>query len=114
MFITIVDTYIVGTLTEVSNLHRDTSIVSWDPPFTLDITEVNPDIIYCIDIYDISCDNVGTHILINCSVIDTSFSSQLLDHDHFIYEYFVTPRINVANAVNGTSAVLKGLIISSY
>ena len=104
--------YPIGDLGPVSNLHRhNVTTISWIPPASLDLTDVDPDIVYCVEIYNITCG--GRHrIVANCSVFETHFSWNISSHE--LYEYEVVPRSNVEGAGNGTSASLKGLCSQLY
>ena len=83
-------------------------------PFTLDLTGIDPDIVYCVDVYNITC---GGRDLVSsdCNVTDTRY---LINDNNIIdtlgtsvaHEYIVTPRSNVEHAVNGTpSLLIKGI-----
>ena len=92
-------------------LVRNSTTLSWSPPFSLDLTNVEPDIVYCVDVYNITCG--GRELLISdCDVTETSYTSDVIVPDGYIYEYIVTPRSNVEGAINGTpSQPLKSKII---
>ncbi len=93
-------------------LTRGTPTLSWDPPLSLDLTGVDPDIAYCVDIYNITCGERDI-IISDCSVIEPSYISSV--PDEYIYEYIVTPRSNVDGARNGTpSQPLRGMYACMY
>ena len=80
---------------------RNSSTLSWTPPFSLDLTGVDTDIIYCVDIYNITCRRRDL-IISDCNVAEPSYT---FDVPHgYIYEYIVIPRSNVPGAGNGTSS----------
>ena len=89
----------------MNNLRRTNNIISWDAPFSLNLTNIEPDIVYCVEVYDITCG--WSHLISECDVMETSFTSGALQSG-YIYEYTVTPRSNVAGAQNGTSLTITG------
>ena len=96
---------------DVKDLKKQNSTLSWTPPFSLDLTNVEPDIVYCVEVYNITCR--GRELLISdCDVTETSYTSDVIAPEGYIYEYIVTPRSNVEGAVNGTpSQPLRGNLI---
>ena len=98
----------VGPLQSVTNLVREASTISWIAPFSLDLTGVDPDIVYCVEVYNITC---GRSLLISeCDVMETSYTNDAL-LPGYIYEYTVTPRSNVEGASNGTNLTVTGLLL---
>ena len=96
---------IIGTLNSIQELLRSDNILSWIPPFSLDLTNTDPDVIYCVEVYNITC---GRSLLISeCDVVETSYTSDSLPPG-YIYEYTVIPRSNVVGASNGTSLTEVG------
>ena len=94
-------------LDSITNLFRDGGTFFWTAPFSLDLTNVEPDIVYCVDVYNITCG--GRELLISdCDVTETSYTSDVIVPDGYIREYIVTPRSNVEGAVNGTSRNITG------
>ena len=91
------------------NLLRNASILSWEPPFSLDLSGVDPDIVYCVEVYNITC---GRSLLISeCDdVMETSYTNDAL-LPGYIYEYTVTPRSNVEGASNGISLTVSGVLL---
>jgi hypothetical protein len=97
---------IIGTLSSVQELRRSDNTLYWIPPFSLDLTNTDPDVIFCVEVYNITC---GRSLLISeCDVMGTSYSSDAL-LSGYIYEYTVTPRSNVKGASNGTSLTVVGM-----
>ena len=98
----------------MKQLRKEGSTLSWDPPFSLNLTNVDPDITYCLDVYNITCG--GRELVISdCNVTENSYSSDAIAQDGYIYEYIVTPRSNVQGAQNGTlSQPLRGLIFQYF
>ena len=100
-----------GLLAPADNLqvNRMSSTLSWDPPFSLDLTAIEPDIAYCVDIYNITCGRKDL-IISDCNVTEPSYTSDDIAPHGYIYEYIVTPRSNVEGARNGTAShPLKGV-----
>ena len=90
----------IGTLNSVRDLVKSNNTLSWEAPFSLNLINADPDIVYCVEVYNITC---GRSLLISeCDVIETSYTNDAL-HSGYIYEYTVTPRSNVEGASNGTS-----------
>ena len=89
----------------MSNVSRQSSTLSWDAPFSLDLTNIEPDIVYCVEVYDITCG--WSHLISECDVVETSLTSDALQSG-YIYEYTVTPRSNVTGAQNGTNLTVTG------
>ena len=88
------------------DLARNVNTLSWVAPFSLDLTGIDPDIIYCVEVYNITC---GRSLLISeCDVMENNYTNDALLPGH-IYEYTVTPRSNVEGASNGTSINVTGL-----
>ena len=101
-----INTIIIGTLNTVINLNRTDKLLLWTAPFSLNLTGIDPDIVYCVEVYNITC---GRSLLISeCDVIETSYTNDTL-LPGYIYEYTVTPRSNVEGASNGTSLTIKGM-----
>ena len=90
----------------MSNLTRNTATLSWVPPFSLDLTNVEPDIVYCVEVYNITCGR--SHLINECDVMEISYTNDAL-HSGYIYEYTVTPRSNAQGATNGVSSSVIGM-----
>ena len=92
----------------MKQLRKEGSTLTWIPPFSLDLTNVDPDIVYCVEVYNITCG--GRELVISdCNVTENSYTSDAIGPDVYIYEYTVTPRSNVKAAQNGTpSQPLRG------
>lgn len=79
----------------------------WSPLPTLDITDVDPDILYTVEFYQITC---GQNILINrTEVAGSNVSEEGLDLKQ-IYKAVVAARNNVREARNGPSVEMKGIM----
>ena len=72
--------FFIGPLAPVSNLTTGDLIpgrsilLTWDAPFTLNVTNVEPDITYCMDVY-INVDQVIPHyIRSTCGITATAYN----------------------------------------
>ena len=100
---------LTGPLSAVTGFRRLPSnqvLFSWTPPPTLDLTDVDPDIIYGIEVYNITC---GSHDLLshNYNLATSFYGDALLDPD-YVYKVVIIPRSNVHGAKNGTRLVEYG------
>ena len=99
--------YFSGPLQRVRKIIRNAGTLSWIPPFSLDLTGVDPDIVYCVEVYNITC---GRSLLISeCDLTEPSYTSDDVV-DGYIYEYTVTPKNNMEGAENGTIAKMTGIL----
>ena len=89
---------------------RSISSITWYPPFSLDLTHVQPDVIYCLEISNITCGYNDT-IVSDCHVFSESYNISL--NSHLIYEIAVTPRSNVDGADNGTKTTFNGVSLDN-
>ena len=103
-----------GLLDPVNHLYFDSNdsslTISWTPPFSLDVTGVDPDIWYSVFIYDLTDENNPTAILctdcINITETHYTFAPDHLSPCH-VYNFSVIP-LNGAgrgNASNYTSSM---------
>lgn len=94
------------------NVNFDRLKLLWIPPFSLDLTNINPDIIYCIQVTNATCGN-GTILFSNCTIKETelNLSGYLW---YYVYEFTVIPRNNVEGAMNGTPLVTEGLLFYTF
>ena len=85
----------------------------WEPPFTLNLTGVEPDIVYCVEVYNITCGEENL-IASDCAVPNPIYPSSVGDGlgPGYVYEITVTPRSNVPGAVNGSSFTKRGRCLS--
>ena len=81
-------------------------MICWVAPFSLNLTNVEPDIVYCVEVYNITCGG-REPVISECIIMETSFTSDALQPG-YIYEYTVTPKSNVAGTQNGTSLTITG------
>ena len=104
----------VGLLSAVGSLNitasDSTLSLTWEPPFSLDITNVDPDITgYCVDAIN-STSSVTLHS--ECGINTTMFTyPKPSDTDCVVYSFSVTPH-NVVGAGEITTEVYSGDIES--
>ena len=91
----------------MSNITRNVSTITWKAPFSLNLTNADPDIVYCVEVYNITC-GVDDLVVGDCNVIEHSYTSNDIVGG-YIYEYTVTPRSNVEGSSNGTSLTVTGM-----
>ena len=121
LFLTVHMCMYTGHLQPVSNLHFDkdsststTITISWDPPFSLNLTTAEPDIQYCVDVYnvtgggdDLECIITveSIRLLSQCLVQTTYyFHPQTDPYLQQLHCFVVTSRSNVPNATNGSQS----------
>ena len=98
-----------GQLDSVTGLRLDivTSTLvtlTWDAPFSLDLTTAEPDIQYCVDVHSVPG---GQLVESTCDIIDTKYTFSTSDQDQLVFT--VTPRSNVeGSSLNGTPNELVG------
>ena len=95
------------------NCSRDyatnTTTITWTPPPSIDLTNVEPDIVYCIEVQNITCGERGDVIVSECGITEPIYQSRDIPLN-YIYNITVTPMSNVEGALNGTPAYLKGIV----
>ena len=80
----------------------------WNPLPPLDINDTDPDILYTVELYQITC---GQNILINrTEVAGSNVTEEDLDLMQ-IYKAVIAARNNVRGARNGPTAELKGIML---
>ena len=99
-------TYSKGSLDAIRNLEWNSTTITWEPPFSLDLTDIDPDIVYCVEVYNITCDE-SEFLMGECNLIDPSYNYSHLD-PAFIYESVISPKSNVNTAHNGTRSTIRG------
>ena len=102
-----------GPLDAVTNLTstREPFHITWEPPFSLNLTGVEPDIIYCIKIVAIESGCNSTEDLLalrDCNVTTNNYDVKNLNAG-YTYNITVTPRSNVDNALPGLPFLLEGI-----
>ena len=92
----------------MNNLDRISSInITWEPPFSLDLTDIEPDIIYCVEVYNISCQE-EVFLFSDCNVIEPYYINRTL-HESCLYNITVTARSYNDSVLNGTAKTRKGI-----
>ena len=98
----------IGPLSSVPNLYflfdqssSTTITISWDPPFSLNLTTAEPDIQYCVDVYNVT--GGDDHLQSVCDITDTYYTFTASDPDQ-LFIFTVTSRSNVEGSLNGTTS----------
>ena len=91
---------------------RHSSHITWESPFSLNLTNIDPDIVYCVEVYNITCGE-RIFLLHDCNITETQFNINEIIHHMYVYEITVTPRSNVVGALNGTPLVVEDLCLHS-
>ena len=91
----------------VTKIKRTFSTITWESPFSLNLTGVEPDIFYCVEVVNITC-GVDDVVVGDCDVREPHYEdSRLLQG--YIYHITVTPRSNGQNVQNGTNYTQQGI-----
>jgi hypothetical protein len=98
----------VGPLSVVTKIKRNFSAITWKTPFSLDLTGVDPDIVYCVEVYNITC-GVDDLVVGDCNVTESRFVDKRLQQG-YIYRITITPRSNGQGAQNGMSTTKNGIL----
>ena len=91
----------------VMNIKRNSSTITWEAPFSIDLTGVDPDIIYCVEVYNITC-GVDDLVVGDCYVTEPHFLDNRLQQE-YVYRIIITPRSNGQDAQNGTNNTKQGM-----
>ena len=78
--------------------------IIWDPPFSLNLTTAEPDIKYCVDVYNATADecNNTAELLSECFTETIYFFSPLSPNSEQIYCFKITSSSNVLDSLNRT------------
>ena len=80
----------------------------WTPSPSLDLTDIDPDIMYDVQVFMVTCGE-------NVSISNHSISTNIVTVDHLdlmqIYKIIVSARNNVPDASNGPSVKIEGSYI---
>ena len=99
-----------GPLSPVNNIRRNLTTLTWKRPFSLDLSNAHPDIVYCVEILNITCRNGDVHPIYSaCDVQGEELAIGKFLYRDFIYRIVITPRSNVVGADNGTKTFIDGL-----
>ena len=80
----------------------------WEPPYSLDLTTVDPDILYCLNIVRVTC-GVREHVISDCGISDHNYTANCLLDLADLYEATITPRSNIITSCNGTQISVTGM-----
>ena len=86
------------------NSPSDVLITQWNSVPSLDINDTDPDIMYSVELYQITCEQ--NILLMNSSVTGSSTSNSVDPMQ--IYRVVVAARNNVEEARNGPSVEMRG------
>ena len=94
-------------MTILANYSKDELMILWRPLPTLDINNTDPDIVYTVELYQITCgQNVLTY---QREVAENNVTEEGVDLMQ-IYKAVIAARNNVRGARNGPIAETKGII----
>jgi len=98
----------VGGLTAVS---REGSLhLTWQPPFTLDITNLTIDILYCINVYNITHNSQNDLFRIMCNLNQSEYDFRVTTPSPcYQFKFEVIP---INGAGNGTSNNISGYLFN--
>ena len=99
----------LGPVDAVKNLQVNSTAITWNSPPSLDLTNTDPDIAYCVEIYNITCGE-RMQLVDDCNVLEPNYISDFLNSG-YIHEIIVTPRSNIAGAINGKQSAKHGKYI---
>ena len=103
-----------GILKSVSNLTKNETdsmiLLEWKHPFSLNLSTIEPDIAYCIDVYRyVTTGNETFMISSSCDVLDERFTFRDKNPDPTnLFLFVVIPKSNVEGARNGTASQIIG------
>ena len=93
---------LIGLLNEVKDVNVSINCSSitltWQPPFSLDITNTDPDMIFCVEVYNVSeGERTPLHHLGRCSIVASQYtlltSNSVLES---VLEYqFIITAVNI-------------------
>ncbi len=98
----------VSTLIVTPELFNSTISLAWTPPFSLDITNVDHDITYCVDVVN-STSSLVIHS--QCGITDTQYnytvSNRSTPCDN--YTFTITPVNEVGNGTSASVTLLSNI-----
>ena len=87
--------------------NSDFQVLSWEQPFSLDVTNAEPDVVYIVEMYRLNTTCFDhRHLLLSEFTVFQPYLEFAVPP--FPYEVIVTPRINLEGARNGTSSKYSG------
>lgn len=96
-------------LTVNRNYSSNIVTVSWNLS-TQNLTIFNPPIVYCLEVYNITCGDMDL-IFSHCNITNTSYTSSVLS-PYYVYKTVIMPKNNTDLARNGTQAMITGILFS--
>ena len=63
--------------------HLSNLTISWNPLFSQNLTNVEPNIVYCVEVYNITCGEREL-LISDCDVTETSYTSDVIAPDGMI------------------------------
>ncbi len=99
-----------GVLDGVRNISRtpEINLISWHPPKSANLSNAEPDIAFCLEVYNTTCGN-GNSLINLCDLMEPRYiygNDEL--HPHKTYGLTVIPRSNIEGASNGSAATKNG------
>ena len=84
--------------------------LNWEAPFSLNLSAVYPDIVYCLDIFKVNDVELSRdHLVSDYSVLETRYNFTMTSQDpRDLLQFSVTPRSNVEGARNGMPTIVAG------
>ena len=103
----ILDHEAVGNLTSVCI--SSAISLTWQSPFSLNLTTAETDIIYCVSIFNITNGEFEADLLIDdCTVLEQYYNFAIENPDpKYQYKFIVIPRSNVEGATNGIPSMVN-------
>lgn len=104
-----------GPLNPASNISYSysnavTIMITWKPPPSLNLTDVEPNIAYCIEVYNVS-DKHSDYLHGNCSILEPRYAFTFKEaHPSGRIRIVVIPRSNVEGSSNGTSSKIEVML----
>ena len=90
--------------------HPKDSSINWIPPFSLNLTYVEPDVVYCVDVFNITCGKEDL-LVRSCSVTEPNYVNMSILKRADLFEISVTPKSNVPGTEVGIRQTIKGMIV---
>ena len=83
-------------------------ITLWNPLFTLDINDTDPDIVYTVQLFRTTC---GQNTLMNQTTVNWNNATEENLDLMQIYKAVIAARNNVPGARNGPSVEMEGIVV---
>ena len=80
--------------------------VTWVSPSSLNLTTADPDIQYCVDVYNVTYEGEGNLLLSECNITTTQYMFDV-SYPVGTYSFSVTPRSNIDGSLNGTNSTAQ-------